>query len=265
MKTLLKIVGGLIATVLVLLIGLVLFVLATLKADLPESQFTLRAPDTLGQYNVLVFGATGKLGNEIVQDLVLQGDKVTAFVRPSSDRTLLEALNVDFAVGDVFNAESIAAAFANDDFDAVIVTIAAMGVPDLDRVGNINVADAAEAAGVKRLIMVSTIGAGDSQAAAPLLSRLALANILPQKTAAEDHIRTGALDYTIVRPGGLPPGIIPTGEGLLSEDPTTMGFIKRPDLARLIIGMLYDDNTIGKTLTAVDPTLNRPWDGGDGD
>jgi hypothetical protein len=42
-----------------------------------------------------------------------------------------------------------------------------------------------------------------------------------------------------------------------------MGFIKRPDLARLVVAVLYDDRTIGKTLAAVDPGLARPWDGAD--
>ncbi len=265
MKKLLKILGGLVGVVVVLLIGLVLFVLTTLKPNLPDSEFALSAPQSMGQYNVLVFGATGKLGTEIVQDLVAEGDKVTAFVRQTSDRTLLEPLGIGFFVGDVFDRDSISKAFANGDYDAAIVSIASMGVPDLDRAGNINVADAAAKAGVKRLIMVSTIGAGDSYDSAPLLSRLALSKILPQKTDAENHIRASGLDYTILRPGGLPPGIIPTGRGMVSEDSTTMGFIKRPDLARLIVSVLYDDSTIGKTLAVVDPGLNRPWEGGDGD
>ena len=265
MKTFFKIVGGLIGLVVLLVVSLVVFVMITLKPNLPDSEFALQAPASMGQYNVLVVGATGKLGTEIVQDLTAQGDKVTAFVRPTSDRTLLEPLGTEFAVGDVLDPESVSAAFAEGEFDAVIVSIAGMSAANLDRDGNINIADAAAAAGVNRVIMISTVGAGDSYEAAPLISRLALSKVLPQKTAAEDYIRTSGLDYTILRPGGLPPGIIPTGEGILSEDAATMGFIKRPDLARLIVGVLYDDRTIGKTLAVVDPSLERPWDGGDGD
>ena len=133
----------------------------------------------------------------------------------------------------------------------------------MDYEGNVNVADAAKAAGVNRLIMISTVGAGDSEQAAPLLSRWALSSILPGKTRAEEHIRDSGLDYTILRPGGLPEGIVPTGRGMLSENPETMGFIKRPDLARLIIGVMDDDRTIGKTLAVVDPGLESPFDGAD--
>ena len=42
-----------------------------------------------------------------------------------------------------------------------------------------------------------------------------------------------------------------------------MGFIKRPDLARLVVGVLDDDRTIGKTLAVIDPGLERPWSGAD--
>lgn len=263
MKKLLKVLGALVGLVVLLVAALVVFVLVTLKPALPESEFALQPVPAEGVRKVIVFGATGKLGTEIVRDLREHGDAVTAFVRPSSDRSQLEALGVDFAVGDVLDLASVQAAFAADRFDAAIATVAGLSVPDLDRQGNINVADAAGASGVRRVILISTVGAGDSRAAAPLISRLALAKILPQKTAAEEHVRASGLDYTIIRPGGLPPGVVPTGRGILSEDPSTMGFIKRPDLARLVVGVLYDDHTIGKTLAAVDPGLQRPWEGGD--
>jgi uncharacterized protein YbjT (DUF2867 family) len=265
MKKLLKILGGFIGVVVALVICLVLFVMVTLKPNLPEDTFALAEPESIGQYNVLVFGATGNLGVEIVQDLVSQGDKVTAFVRQSSDRSQLEPLGVDFAVGDVMELETVIAAFDSGEYDAAIMAIAGMSVENLDYLGNANVADAANTSGVKRIILISTVGAGDSYDSAPLISQLALANVLVQKTKAEDHIRASGLDYTILRPGGLPPGIVATGGGLVSEDVATMGFIKRPDLARVIVNILYDDATIGKTLAVVDPSLTRPWAGADPD
>ena len=263
MKTLLKILGALVGVIVLLVAALVLFVVVTLKADLPDSEFALQPLPLAAERNVIVFGATGKLGTEIVRELREHGDQVTAFVRASSDRSLLQPLGVEFVVGDVLDAASVQQAFDAGNFDTAILTIAGVSGVDLDRAGNINVADAALAAGVQRVIFISTVGAGDSRAAAPLISRLALSKILPQKTAAEEHIRASPLRYTIIRPGGLPPGVVPTGRGLLSEDPATMGFIKRPDLARLVVAAVYDDRTIGKTLAAVDPGLSRPWEGGD--
>jgi uncharacterized protein YbjT (DUF2867 family) len=263
MKTVLKILGGLLATVVLLIVSLVIFVLVTLKPNIPDAEFILNPPQQVGGMNVLIFGATGKLGYEVVERLVLRGDKVTAFVRPTSDRSRLEPLGVEFAVGDVMEPATIAGAFDSSEFDAAVVALAGRGVANLDSQGNANVADSAKAAGVERLVMISSVGAGDSYEAAPLISRLALSKILPQKTSAEEHIRASGLAYTILRPGGLPPGIVPTGRGMLSEDPATMGFIKRPDLARLILGVLDDDRAIGKTLAVIDPELVRPWSGAD--
>ncbi len=211
---------------------------------------------------MLVFGGTRNTGLEVVKLLTVRGDKVTALVRPTSDRSALEPLGVDFAVGDAMEPESIDRAFEASEFDAVLTTIGNIRAnPPPDFKGNANIFDAAKRAGVNRVIMVSTIGAGDSNSAAPWLSKLALSKLLPLKTQAEDHLRASGLDYTIVRPGGLPPGP-GSGRGFLSEDPTTFGFIARPDLARLIVGILDDDKTIGKTYSAIDPERSSPWDSG---
>jgi uncharacterized protein YbjT (DUF2867 family) len=261
MKLLLKILGGILATVVVLVAGLAATIFFTLKPTLPEQSFELVAPEFTGDKHVLVFGATGNLGVEIVQDLTARGDKVTAFVRSSSDRSAIAPLGVDFVVGDVMDSASVLAAFQAGEYDAVITTIGAAREANVDYQGNANIFNAAKQAGVSRVIMISTIGAGDSAQAAPLISRIALASVLPQKTRAEDELRASGLDYTIMRPGGLPPGIIETGGGLLSEDIRTMGFIKRPDLARLVVGVLDDDRTIGKTFTVIDPSIPRPWAG----
>ncbi len=262
-KTVLKTLGALVGLVVVLVAALVVFVLLTLKASLPDGEFALQPVPANGGRSVIVFGATGKLGTEIVRDLREHGDQVTAFVRATSDRSQLEPLGVTFAVGDVLDSASVRLALQAGNFDTAIASVAGLSEPYLDRQGNINVADAAVADGVQRVIFISTVGAGDSRDAAPLISRLALSKILPQKTAAEEYFRASGLSYTIIRPGGLPPGVVPTGRGIVSDDPATMGFIKRPDLARLVLRVLYDDRTIGKTLAAVDPGLQRPWDGSD--
>lgn len=258
MKLFLKILGG----IALLLAAAVAFFVLSLRPTIPEDRFELQVPAQVGGLNVLVFGATGKLGIEVVSELVSRGDKVTAFVRESSDRSQLEPFGVDFAVGDAMDIDSVKAAFESGEFDAVITSVGAIRAnPPPDYQGNANIFDAAVAAGVKRVIFVSTVGAGDSLTAAPLPSRMMLSKVIPLKTQAEDHLKASGLEYTIIRPGGLPPGA-GTGGGILSEDRTTMGFITRPDLARLIVGVLDDPRTIGKTFAAVDPALESPWDDG---
>lgn len=257
MKLFLKILAG----IALLLAGVVVWVMISLRPNVPDEQFVLQPTGSVGGLNVLVFGASGGLGLEITRVLIIRGDKVTAFVRPTSDRTLLEPLGVDFAVGDALDAESVLAAMQGGEYDAVITAIGGFDDVKPDYLGNKNIFDAAEATGIPRLIMISTIGAGDSYESAPLLSRLALSKVLLLKTQAEDYLRETSLDYTIIRPGGLSPGV-GTGGGILSEDRTTMGFINRQDLAPLVVGVLDDDRTIGRTFAAMDPARSAPWDDG---
>ena len=63
--------------------------------------------------------------------------------------------------------------------------------------------DAAHAAGIKRMLLVTTIGAGDSYEVAPLPARRFLRDMIPLRTQAKNHLIATGLDYTIFRPGGL--------------------------------------------------------------
>ncbi len=101
MKALLKVLGVVAGLVGVLIAVLAATIFFTLKPNIPEQSFELADPQVVGDKHVLIFGATGSLGVEIVQDLVARGDKVTAFVRSSSNRSTIELPGVDFAVGDV--------------------------------------------------------------------------------------------------------------------------------------------------------------------
>ena len=148
-------------------------------------------------------------GLELASLLRARGDAVTAAVRETSDRTALEALGVDFVVADALDADAVRTAVASKEFRAVFSSMScAQCDPPVDALGNINVTEGAKAAGVPRVILISTIGAGDSYEAANLLSRTFLKKILPLKTEAENHLMASGMDYTIIRPGGLAPALI---------------------------------------------------------
>ncbi len=225
----------------------------------PEYELQAGAPPE-GGHNVLIFGATRNTGLHVAEILAARGDKVTAFVRPTSDRSSLAPLNVDYVEGDALDMASVEAAFEGKDYTSVITTIACFSCdPRPDYLGNKNIFDAAEAAGVKRVILITTVGAGDSYDAAPLPARNFLKEILPLKTQAEDHLKSLDLDYTIIRPGGLKSDP-PTGNAYVSASREAFGIINRTDLAGLIVGVLDDNSTIGETLAAMDADMVFPWD-----
>lgn len=221
---------------------------------------TKASPPPKGGHHVLIFGATRNTGLEVAKLLTARGDKVTAFVRESSDRSGLEPLGVDFVVGDALDLASVEAAFVGKEYTSVLTTIACFSCdPKPDYLGNRNVFDATEGAAVKRVILMTTVGAGDSYDAAPLPARNFLKDILPLKTQAEDHLMSKDLDYTIIRPGGLTSGPR-TGRGYLSNSREAFGIINRSDLADLVVDIIDDNNTIGKILAAADADKVFPWD-----
>ena len=237
------------------------YLLFDVRAKLPETTYDLPPPLAVSAdpRPVLVFGATGQTGLELIRLLRARGDAVTAAVRASSDRTELEALGVDFVVADALDAEAVHAAAASDDFRAIVSALfCSQCTPSVDDVGNINVEDGAKATGIPRMVLVSTIGAGDSYESANLISRYILREMVSGKTAAENHLLESGQDYTIIRPGGLLLGA-PTGRGYLSEDRKAFGFIKRSDLARLLVAALDDPGTLNKVFAAADPEITLPW------
>ena len=56
---------------------------------------------------MLVVGATGYLGSQVVDELLARGKNVRALVRPSTDATKLEAQGVQIARGDMLDPDSL--------------------------------------------------------------------------------------------------------------------------------------------------------------
>ncbi len=112
--------------------------------------------------SVFVTGGTGLIGSTICQQLVEQGDGVTALVRAGSDASELAALGVHIATGDITDAASVRT--AADGCEAVIHSAAVLGGasqdPDEHRRTNTggiaNVLDAAEALGIRKVVALGT-------------------------------------------------------------------------------------------------------------
>jgi uncharacterized protein YbjT (DUF2867 family) len=209
---------------------------------------------------VLVIGGTRATGLEVVRVLRERGDEVAVLARPSSDASAAEQLGARIVRGDAMNPADLAAAFASGQFRAVVSTLGARSVdgPRPDFEGNRNAVDAAKEGGVRRFVLVTVIGAGESRDAAPWIAKRFLEKVMAEKTQAEDYLKASGLDYTIIRPGGLLEKEA-QGRAYLTEDTRAMSWIRRADLARLTVQALDDPRAINKVYHAHDPDRTRFW------
>ena len=131
---------------------------------------------------VLVTGATGFTGSRVVPLLLQSGYQVRCLTRATSDLSLLSALTVEWAIGDLSNPETLAAALRGVD---ALVNIASLGFGHAD-----SILRSAKEAGVRRAIFISTTAIFTQLNAGSKSIRL----------AAEEAIQASGLDYTILRP-----------------------------------------------------------------
>jgi uncharacterized protein YbjT (DUF2867 family) len=204
--------------------------------------------------DVLVFGGTRGVGLETVRQLRAQGEDVTVMVRESSDLAALNDIDgVTTVVGDAMAMASITAAYASGDFAAVISTLSGNPVVGyaVDSAGSINAIDGAQAAGVKRFVLVSSIGAGDSRGVLPAPALKALAAVLTEKEKAERYLVDSGLNWTIIRPGVLT-NKPANGNGVVSLDASVTGIISRAEVARVTVEVVDDESTYGKIYSAIE-------------
>jgi uncharacterized protein YbjT (DUF2867 family) len=205
-------------------------------------------------HQVFLAGASRGVGRDIARLLHHQDFAVTALLRSEAAVMELQAMGIQTVTGDALNPEQIESVMT--DFDAVISTIG--GLPQdgkrPDYEGNKNLIDAAVQAGVKKFVLVTSIGAGESVVALPPSALDALGAVLAEKEKAEQHLIQSGLTYTIIRPGGLKSEPA-TGTAILTEDPKRSGSIHRADVAQLVVQCLTSDRANNKILSAIDRTM----------
>jgi uncharacterized protein YbjT (DUF2867 family) len=209
---------------------------------------------------VLVFGGTGMIGVETVKALVLRGADVTLFVRADSDLAPLAGLPVKTAVGDALQPQSIAAAFHAHRYDAVISAIArtdhdkAVTATTVYATGNDNITRAARAAGIRQMILVGSVGSGDSGALVPPKLREFARIVFEDKTEAENTLIASGIHYTIIRTGILLLGEA-SGTGVLSEDHTLSKPMRIGEGGRVVGACAGDRACYDHIYHTVDPSI----------
>jgi uncharacterized protein YbjT (DUF2867 family) len=212
-------------------------------------------------HSVLLIGGTGYVGDRMRYVLRDAGFAVRLLTRSEGDAHTREGFAV--ARGDITNLESLITAMQG--VDAVINLVALIKekgdatFENINYKGSVNVVDAAKQAGVKRLIQMSALGAGD----------LPGYPYFNTKWRAENYVKESGLDWTIFRPSIVfGPGekeqfvgqmadlvkqapVIPVvGDGKSRFQP-----IHLDDLSSAFARALGDDQTVGQTLEVAGPEI----------
>ena len=202
---------------------------------------------------LVIFGATGKTGIELVKQALEKGHAVTAFVRDPA-RMAIEGENLTLVTGDVFDPASVNQAVQGQ--DAVVCALGAgsdLKKTTVRTAGTINIISAMQKNNVKRLMVVTAMGVGESWDNMSLFNKFFFATLL--KSSRDDHekqeaaVKESELDWTIVRPSGLTDtprtGVYEVGENI----PANTSKIARADVADLILKELEQNSLIGKAVT----------------
>ncbi len=204
---------------------------------------------------VFLAGASRGVGKEVAK-LGAKNYQVKALLRSDASRAELEAMGIEVVLGDAMNPDDIKAAMSGGEFDAVVSTIGGLPQDTVkpDYLGNKNLIDVAVSSGVKKFILVTSIGTGNSVSSLSPQALAALQPVLIEKDKAELHLVGSGLVYTIIRPGGLKSESA-TGNGVLTEDIRAVGSINRADVASLVCRVLSSDSANNRVLSAVDKNM----------
>lgn len=197
---------------------------------------------------VLVAGAHGKVARQLVRMLAEAGHEVRGVVRKEEQLPGIEADGAEAVLCDL-ETEEVDGRIgeAVEGCDAIVFAAGAgagSGEPrkeTMDYGGAAKLIEAAEKHGVRRYVMISSMGAAD-----PESRDEAMRPYLKAKGRADERLRESGLDHTIIRPGRLTDDA-GTGTVDAAESLGRYGEIPREDVAATIAVALEAPNTVGKT------------------
>jgi uncharacterized protein YbjT (DUF2867 family) len=231
--------------------ALVLSALLWRRAPLKRASKPVSRPPE-GPMRVLVIGATGGTGRELVQQALAQGHQVTAFVRDPA-RLRIEHANLRVARGDVLDYATVETAMRGQ--DAVLSALGHRRFFYPNRIqsdGMRNILRAMKACDVPRLICETALGIGNSVGRLGLphtffIMPLILGFYMWDKLRQEELIIASDRDWVIVRPGVLTNG---EASGSYRHGPEVGNYFwpvrtARADVAGFMLKQLRDDTYLG--------------------
>lgn len=212
---------------------------------------------------VLVVGASRGTGAALVAELAERGHLVTAYARHAGEGDD----GVRRVAADVLDAEQLGKAMIGQDAVAV-----ALGIPDnpfrvrltrrasspLDvrSQGTRAVVAAMREHDVRRLVVQSTYGIGETYARLPLVLKafftLAIRPQVDDHERQERLVRDSGLDWTIVRPTVLHDGATAEPASVTTDDSAPTMRVSRRQVARAAADALERDDLAGRVLTVTE-------------
>jgi uncharacterized protein YbjT (DUF2867 family) len=207
----------------------------------------------VGAMRVVIAGGHGQIAMRLERLLAERGDSPVALVRNADHFDDVRAAGAEPVLRDLEEASAAEVAEVVAGADAVVFAAGAgpgsgaTRKDTMDRSGAALLADAAQQVGVRRYVLVSSMGVdrADLPDTDPVF-----AAYLRAKAASEEDLRRRDLDWTILRPGRLTdePG---TGRPHLAPPGVAAGAVSRDDVAAVLLTLLDRPDTHGRTLELV--------------
>ena len=198
---------------------------------------------------IIIFGPTGGTGQQLVAQALLAGHAVTAFTRSAGAVAPRPGLTV--VVGRTLDSNAVERAIAGH--DAVLCALGGRPWRRRARVcsGAVqNIAPAMVKHGVRRIVAISTFGAGNSRPQVDWLARtllfgLVLRSEVADKEAMERHLSATDLEWVVVRVGLLT-NEQARGKWRAADDDSIrgMGKIARADVAAFMLAQLETETWV---------------------
>ncbi|MGV2941887.1 NAD(P)-dependent oxidoreductase [Mesobacillus sp. LC4] len=205
--------------------------------------------------NILILGATGRVGSHIVTYALHECHHVTALVR-SPEKIQIDHKNLTIIQGNVLNRDTIMRAI--NGMDVVISALNTDGTTTLSESMPL-IIEAMENEGIKRIITIGTAGILQSKATPNVLRYQSSESKQKSTRAAKEHhkvydmLRQSRLEWTIVCPTYLPDGekvgsyriardVLPDGGAKISVPDTaefTYKQVEARDYMRSRVGIAY--------------------------
>ena len=198
--------------------------------------------------DVVVAGGHGQIARHLLKLLAERGDRARGLVRNPDHVGDLEALGAEGVVCDLESERNLSTYVQGAD---AVVFAAGAGPGSgeerkrtVDYGAAVKLIEAAQALGIRRYVIVSSVGAGDPGSAPEKMRAYQQA-----KHDADGALEAAGLDHTIVRPGMLTDD---PGRGTVTAGPDAgRDEVTREDVAAVLAAVLSADNTVGKTFVVV--------------